>query len=446
MAEKKREKKQAENQKHTANQTGKTVSPGILKVAVAAASDRYNFGDVLLPIVFEQYLKRAVLKRGERREIQVSQFALFNADLTSVGGMKVRALSKADSSYDCVVIAGGEVLAAGYITMHLSTGPGKALTAAERLLRKIPLTRPLLERFLQKAVCRRDNAGMPWMYHPLRPDQKVFYNAVGGAGFAANPERARKEWKEVISSSAMFSVRDRKTLDGLNQSGITRSSSGEIEMIPDTAIVMDSFYTDEVLRREVRQEYMELAGKDYFVLQVSNNIGRNILDEVGRAVKTVCEEQNLRCVLLPIGRAARHDDIIPLSALHRRLPGITTLIGENNISETIWIISRAKFYVGSSLHGAITAMSFHTPHTALTRESGKLRSYLEQWETTACPCVDSAGEIAAFADRALHDPSVIDCGQIDAMKKTVEDWLDRVAGKCLEQDQQQQSAETGENN
>ena len=58
MAEKKREKKQAENQKHTANRTGKTVSPGILKVAVAAASDRYNFGDVLLPIVFEQYLKR----------------------------------------------------------------------------------------------------------------------------------------------------------------------------------------------------------------------------------------------------------------------------------------------------------------------------------------------------------------------------------------------------
>lgn len=151
-------------------------------------------------------------------------------------------------------------------------------------------------------------------------------------------------------------------------------------------------------------------------------------------------------MLLPIGRAARHDDIIPLSALHRRLPGITTLIGENNISETIWIISRAKFYIGSSLHGAITAMSFHTPHTALTRESGKLRSYLEQWETTACPCVDSAGEIAAFADRALHDPSVIDCGKIDAMKKTVEDWLDRVAGKCLEQDQQQQSAETGENN
>ena len=433
MAEKNRERNITKHKDHSENRTGKTGSRGTLKVAVAAASDRYNYGDVLLPIVFEQYLKRAAREREEEREIQVSQFALFNADLTSVGGLKVRALSNVDSSYDCVVIAGGEVLAVGYITMHLSTGPGKVLTAAERLLRKIPPTRPLLERFLQTAVCRRKNAGMPWMYRPLRPDQKVFYNAVGGAGFAGNPERARKEWKEVISRSSMFSVRDHKTLEGLNRSGITKSSAGEIEMIPDTAIIMDSFYTDEVLRRNVRQDYTDLAGQDYFVLQVSNNIGRHILDEVGRAVETICREQNIRCVLLPIGRAARHDDIIPLSSLHRRLPGITTLIEENNISETIWIISRAKFYVGSSLHGAITAMSFHTPHTALTQESGKLRSYLEQWETTACPCVDSAGEIAAFADRALHDPSVIDCGQIDVMKKKAEDWLDRVVSKCLEQ-------------
>ena len=433
MAVKKREKNPVKDKNHTENRADKTGSPGVLKVAVAAASDRYNYGDVLLPIVFEQYLKRAARDRGEEREIRVTQFALFSADLTPVGGLKVQALCEADSSYDCVVMAGGEVLAVGYITMHLSTGPGRILTAAERLLRKIPPTRPLLERFLQKAVCRRENAGMPWMYHPLRPDQKVFYNAVGGAGFAANPEPHRREWKEVINRSAMFSVRDQKTLDALNKSGITESSAGEIEMIPDTAIVMDSFYTEEVLRRDVRQEYIELAGQDYFVLQVSNNIGKPILDEISGAVERVCREQNIKCVLLPIGRAARHDDIIPLSALHRRLPGITTLIGENNISETIWIISRAKFYIGSSLHGAITAMSFHTPHTALTRESGKLRSYLQQWGTTACPCVDSVDEIAAFADRAMNDPSVTDCGQIDSMKKKVEGWLDRVVSKCLEQ-------------
>ncbi len=433
MAVKKREKNPVKDKNHTENLADKTGSPGVLKVAVAAASDRYNYGDVLLPIVFEQYLKRAARDRGEEREIRVTQFALFSADLTPVGGLKVQALCEADSSYDCVVMAGGEVLAVGYITMHLSTGPGRILTAAERLLRKIPPTRPLLERFLQKAVCRRENAGMPWMYHPLRPDQKVFYNAVGGAGFAANPEPHRREWKEVINRSAMFSVRDQKTLDALNKSGITESSAGEIEMIPDTAIVMDSFYTEEVLRRDVRQEYIELAGQDYFVLQVSNNIGKPILDEISGAVERVCREQNIKCVLLPIGRAARHDDIIPLSALHNRLPGITALIGENNISETIWIISRAKFYIGSSLHGAITAMSFHTPHTALTRESGKLRSYLQQWGTTACPCVDSVDEIAAFADRALHDSSVIDCGQIDFMKKKAGDWLDRVVSKCLEQ-------------
>lgn len=417
---------------YTGNPAGEDMSRGILKVAVAAASDRYNYGDVLLPIVFEQYLKRAARKRGEERGIEVSQFALFNADLTSVGGLKVEALSKVDGSYDCVVIAGGEVLAVGYITMHLSTGPGKVLTAAERLLRKVPPTRPLLERFLQKAVCHRKNAGMPWMYHPLRPDQKVFYNAVGGANFSANPESCIKEWKDVVSRSAMFSVRDRKTLNGLNSSGINRSTSGEIEMIPDTAIVMDSIYTEEVLRLNVRQEYIELAGQDYFVLQVNNNIGKRIPDELDEAVKRVCEEQNLRCVLLPIGRAARHDDVIPLEALHRRLPGITTLIGDNNISETIWIISRAKFYIGSSLHGAITAMSYHKPHTALTKASGKLGSYLEQWGTTALPYVDSADEIAAFADRAVHDPSVIECGQIDTMKDSVRSWLDRVADKCLE--------------
>ena len=44
------------------------------------------------------------------------------------------------------------------------------------------------------------------------------------------------------------------------------------------------------------------------------------------------------------------------------------------------MISEAAFYLGTSLHGAITAISFAVPHMPFTNQVVKLKEFLMTWD------------------------------------------------------------------
>ena len=60
----------------------------------------------------------------------------------------------------------------------------------------------------------------------------------------------------------------------------------------------------------------------------------------------------------------------------------TVYFDYNNIYETLYILKNATLYIGTSLHGAITAISYGIPHFALTNKIKKLVDFLETWGTT----------------------------------------------------------------
>jgi hypothetical protein len=60
----------------------------------------------------------------------------------------------------------------------------------------------------------------------------------------------------------------------------------------------------------------------------------------------------------------------------------------------MYLIARARAFVGTSLHGNITALSYAVPHLGLTESIPKLASFLETWdlsEQQACVPLDGFG-------------------------------------------------------
>ncbi len=53
------------------------------------------------------------------------------------------------------------------------------------------------------------------------------------------------------------------------------------------------------------------------------------------------------------------------------------LINQPNIFDIMWLIKHSQMYIGSSLHGTITAMSFGVPYVGYGAR--KLKAYIEQW-------------------------------------------------------------------
>ncbi|UUZ57647.1 polysaccharide pyruvyl transferase family protein [Nocardioides sp. B-3] len=64
-------------------------------------------------------------------------------------------------------------------------------------------------------------------------------------------------------------------------------------------------------------------------------------------------------------------------------------------------IAGADLFIGSSLHGAITAMAYAVPHVALDRIS-KLTAYLQTWGDGLTPFDVSASELIAASEIALR--------------------------------------------
>src|SRR5690606_9384215 len=79
------------------------------------------------------------------------------------------------------------------------------------------------------------------------------------------------------------------------------------------------------------------------------------------------------------GKALNHDDHLALQRIAPLLKHPYTVFEEVTIWDIMYLIAQAKVYMGTSLHGAITAMSYAVPYVGVAVP--KLNSYLQTWGT-----------------------------------------------------------------
>lgn len=341
------------------------------QLLIIGAFDRYNYGDLLFPLIIAKQLETY------QEDFHFRFFGLVKSDLSEVGGLPTEDLKafyqacNDPKARHHIIVAGGEALG---VTWH------SLLAALSKNYQKIHRYRYRLSRFLDlngwAKVYLKGKTTLPFVFtkRDFAHVQSVLLNSLGGSGikeeFFGKYPFAKTKLKEVD----YLAVRDQVTVQNMKEAGVTA------QLFPDSAVLMSEFYPVEELQGmvspEVERYVSEYAGNYvFFQINRKNTLGKEKL--IAAELDKIQQNLQVEICLCPIGKALDHDDHIALAEVRKYLESPHCYFDANSIWDIMYLIANSKAYIGTSLHGAITSMSFAVPHVGLKVE--KLHAYLGTW-------------------------------------------------------------------
>lgn len=333
------------------------------KVVLYGAYDRYNYGDNLMPILLERFFRTKYPQKTEHLDFIYA--SIDSSDLSKYSCMptvSMNSLLSLDEN-SSIIVVGGEVLGADVGTLYTHVQDNYYYT-----------------RFL-KAV-RRYNPGMltkiaklfypaVWTY-PYIPQKasfknkvKIIYNTVGGT-----PVKSQANY---IKEADYISSRDQRTFDEVKKWSST-------ELVPDSVLIASEIVDDAFFSGHVRKEITDYCRNNrYITVQACPYKVQFTAKQMARELDSVKNETNLDVILLPIGYASGHDDVLFLKEVQSLAKTDLKVQYELNVWEIMYLLSRSQSFYGTSLHGVITAMSFGIPHFCLNEKIDKITSFVKTW-------------------------------------------------------------------
>lgn len=344
-------------------------------VALVGAFDRFNFGDLLFPQIVRWGLERRGVDADYRH------FSLRAADLRPRGGVLTEPLTvireAAMPPGSVVVVTGGEVLSARWLdAYHGLSGSGRALASK--------IAARLLGREVMDSLVRRRLAAdrpLPWVIDEgdLGQDLPVLYNAVGGAGVSRFPAELRAAAQSRLEKAALVSVRDNDTQRALDGWDVSR----HVQLSPDSGVLVGERYPNDLVKKDTSPALTaatQSLGRNYLVFQVGRYPAWGLLTELEAELRRIHTETGLGVLLLPLGQAPGHDDVVPLRRLAGRLRGLpVALMTSPDVSDILAAIAGAELFIGSSLHGNLTASAYGVPGVPFGSRVAKLAAVLHTW-------------------------------------------------------------------
>ena len=185
-------------------------------INIIGAFDRYNYGDLLFPIIIEEYIKKYNCELIKKYELEY--YALVHSDLSKVGGKKTKALSdlynKNVEKGSYLIVSGGDVLAARIGNMDIDLCKSFKEMIYKKTLRKLQG----IENFEKKSKRLFDiDSSFPWVVDErvFNGNLKVIYNAVGGSTIDKLPPKDQSFIMGAMKNSSYISVRDNKSKENI---------------------------------------------------------------------------------------------------------------------------------------------------------------------------------------------------------------------------------------
>lgn len=345
------------------------------KIAFLGAYDRFNYGDLLFPIIAGNEM------RHRNPGVKISVHALIESDLSKYGALKtqsLRALYARDAlqADDVVVFVGGGVIGVDWTYMLQNLVGRKANEAiyyATRLVGGHAVNQ--LSRFYFGG-----RSPFPWVAGPehFPVPVSVAYNAVGGSELAKLPPFVQKRTLRCLEKAAYLSVRDAET----KRLMMPVEGRVAVELAPDSAVIMSEQYPltllEGLLSSSVRQQ---ITGEPYVCFHANLNYIQRFEDRIVPMLEAIFRNHGLRALLLPIGRYVGLDDQVGLRSILEKIRTPATMVSDQaSIWDIMAAIARAKLFLGTSLHGNVTSQSFAVPHLGLSERPSKLDFYLQTWD------------------------------------------------------------------
>lgn len=346
-----------------------------MKVALIGAFDRNNYGDILMPIVFKKYFDN----KFKDANIEFDFYGLSKSKMEYTKGYNTKALKDIEKDeYEATIIVGGEVLATPYSAMYLNLQKNNVIIFIYKVWNK--LLHDSFNSFTKKRLGGKFDK--PWILkRECLNTKKIVYNTVGGSDYIGS-----KSLNESLKDADYISVRDEKTYENMIKIGL----KSNLSLYPDSVVALSEVIKDkdieENLTREVKENVNNI--KNYIVVQINRHIGKNIYKQIVAQIEELYNKYKISCVLLPIGYAQGHEDHKILRKILKKVKTPIYMPEFNNVYDTIYIIRKSQLYCGTSLHGAITAISYEIPHIALTNKINKLNNFLNTWDSTPIKYTD----------------------------------------------------------
>jgi polysaccharide pyruvyl transferase WcaK-like protein len=381
--------------------------PTAARVAIWGTFDVDNYGDHLFPRVADHELRRRL--PGVVVEPYSPYGRLHPTRLDDgrpaapLGPWSPERARQLAAAHDLVVVGGGEL-------MHLND----------------PMLAPVYDTTPDELA---EMAPSRWFVEGLGPELEAGCPVVWhGVGVPWAPgEEAAGRLRAALAGRPYVTVRDRHSADRLAGAGVERP----IEVVPDSALLMDRIMPVEVLRG--RLEALRAAGgyppggAPVLVVQ-----GCDLLvPHVGAVAAAVTHWRAARpdgeVVVVETGRC-RGDGLFAEALLGALAPLLLWRLPEAvTVEDLAAAIAGGDLFLGSSLHGAITALVYGRPFVLLKLfDEPKLDGF---GDVTGLGryVLHSAGEIPAALDAAMACDAVSPA-LLASLQGRIDAHFDRLAG------------------
>ena len=314
-----------------------------------SASDRFNYGDLMYQIILKKILNE-ILGQGN---YLFFNFALTKSKQTHLG---------ADDTIDVTELWHEKYRI--YQNKYLFIGGGDM----------IPIDfESMISHYDDKVdlSCLMKKIEYPFVIDDdyILSNYKVIYQSIGGSTLKGDNQGFITE---SIEKAHYIFTRDLHTKERL---GIKK-----IKQYPDLVSLMPKFFSKDELNNYVSEDFINWKKiydiEDYIVFQCSLAALEDN-EEVNKQLQRISDKTHLPIVLLSIGNCNSHDDFEALEKLLSMSSYKCILIKPKTVLEIASIISNSSLFIGSSLHGCITAQSYNVPIVALCKTIPKLHQYLQ---------------------------------------------------------------------
>ena len=339
-----------------------------------SASDRINYGDLLFPILFEKFAET------ENFHIKFYNYGVVKSNLSHYGALPTQSylklLKNVKSKGGKLVVGGGEVFFANWRVLYSFINPMYVKLCSNNYFKRMDDTINL-----PKYILSRNKVNVPFC--PSKEELsntsvKIYFSSVGGEFNDSKESDLNKKLFISLKTSALLSVRDKRTLLSMRLMGL------DAKLIPDSAIIMSDVFKKESLFGKI--SLINFKVKDYIFLQLGRFKGPENLKQFVEDLKKLSNSLNLKVVLCPIGKALKHEDDILLKKV-KEMESDFHYINPKNIYDVMFLIANASLYLGTSLHGVITAQSFNVPFVGLNTRLKKVESYIQTWVDDSMVCL-----------------------------------------------------------
>lgn len=390
-----------------------------MKYRILGPFDRYNYGDLLFPLVLSHKIK----SKGHEAEY----YGVIESDLSKYGAIKTYSIYQFYRDIrpgDKVIIAGGESLCTSWSDLYSYLSRNFDSIYGNRLSKALDRRLGLFSNIARYSVSGKTEYPFAFSPEELKEDVQVRFNAVGGSAVATWSKKKQERFVNKIRAADLVGVRDELTQRTLKK----MEPDLHVELVPDSAIMIASYFSDSVDFTKILEQYS--LPEKYIFFQVGNTKYADLRVLYEQLAK-LANETGYSVVLCPIGHALGHEDDKPLRKIYEHAvkkgdKRFILIAQQLHVFDLMTMIQGAQLYIGTSLHGLITSLSFGTPYVSFNKQIKKTSEYLASWGVCSLDDSCKEQEIYEKALFALNVDSESILNEVQVHKRIYGEFIERL--------------------